>query len=147
MMSLPRVRHGSAFSTATEDIAADRCSGLNGEFAAYSLIGGYSGFYAAQELDVQLPIPAVAKLPVSPVNRNSFRVLCTDAPDSEDDEPQVTVSASHAAKVAHEFRFPKRLLNQLTKSAKRAEQRRRQSAESRLGPRHRGKFRYTKTSI
>jgi hypothetical protein len=122
-----RVR--ALYSTATADIAADRCSGLDGAFAAYSL-GGYSGFYAAQEPDVQLPIPAAAELPVSPVNRNSFRVLCTDAPGSEDDEPQVTVAASHAAKIGHEFRFPKRLLNQLTKSAKRAEQRRRQSAES-----------------
>jgi hypothetical protein len=122
-----RVR--ALYSTATENIAADRCSGLDGALAAYSLIGGYSGFYAAQEPDIRLPIPSAAKLPVSPVNRNSFRVLCTDAPDSEDDEPQVTVSASHAAKVGHKFRFPKRLLNQLTKSAKRAEQRRRQSAE------------------
>jgi hypothetical protein len=122
-----RVR--ALYSTATENIAADRCSGLDGALAAYSLIGGYSGFYAAQEPDIRLPIPSAAKLPISPVNRNSFRVLCTDALDSEDDEPQVTVSASHAAKVAHEFRFPKRLLNQLTKSAKRAEQRRRQSAE------------------
>jgi hypothetical protein len=46
----------------------------------------------------------------------------------DDDTPQVAESASHAATVEHEFRFPKRLLNQLIKSAKRAEQRRRQSA-------------------
>ena len=113
---------------ASENIAANRC-GLTDELAAYSLVGGYTGFYAAQEPEEQLTIPAAARLPGSPANRTSFRALSTDDPGLHEDTPQVTEFAKHAAPVEHAYRFPKRLFNQLLKSAKRAERRRRQSAD------------------
>ena len=68
-------------SAASENIAANRC-GLTDELAAYSLICGYTGFYAAQEPEGKLTIPAAAKLPGSPANRTSFRASSTDDPVS-----------------------------------------------------------------
>lgn len=118
-----RVR--ALYFTATENIAANPCGGLNEELVAYSLIGGYSGFYVAQELSNS----ASTKLPSSPAYTNSFRALKADAPDFDEAEQQDAEPASQAGPVEPKFRFTKPLLNQLMKSAKKAQQRRRQSAE------------------